>query len=184
MIPIQWRKQQPPAMKFKEMNFLHDVWLPWSASIVCICTYTLYVFFCKTRRSLWALSRDRKSSRGGYGKNETPEGWASRYVSFACVFECVCSCTAWECMHVLGLPQCCRGFPFTPPASISRLRCLEGTVCDLQHECDSHKTAIQDLQSAQDSLCQRMNRLETHSRGTSSCNWTLMVDSQQSLSPN
>ena len=85
---------------------------------------------------------------------------------------------------MLGLPQCCRGFPFTPPAPILRLCCLEGTVCDLQHECDSHKTAIQDLQSgqdsqntviedlqsAQDSLCQRMNRLETHSRGTSSCN--------------
>ena len=85
---------------------------------------------------------------------------------------------------MLDLPQCCRGFPFTPPAPILRLSCLEETVCDLQNECDSHKTAIQDLQSgqdsqntviedlqsAQDSLCQRMNRLETYSRGTSSCN--------------
>ena len=46
-----------------------------------------------------------------------------------------------------------------------RLSCLERRVDDLQHGQDSQRTAIQDLQSGQDSLSQRMDRVETQSRG-------------------
>ena len=68
--------------------------------------------------------------------------------------------------------QCYRYTPLLtcalPLGVVERLSCLEGKVDDLQCEQDSQSTAIQDLQSGHDSLSQRMDRVETQSRGRSS----------------
>ena len=92
----------------------------------------------------------------------------------------------YACIHmyerayvcVLRQPQCCRNTPPTPALPIERLSCLEGKVCDLQCDHDSHRVAMQGIQGGQDSqnaaikdfqgqgsLCQRTDRVETQSRG-------------------
>ena len=77
---------------------------------------------------------------------------------------------ACECMCVLGQSQCCTDtsvHTVLPIGVLERLNCLEGKVFDLWSGQESQTTAIQYLQSGQDSLSQRMERMETQPRGRS-----------------
>ena len=83
------------------------------------------------------------------------ELWICVYVLYVLY---VCACVQ------LGESQYCRGTPFNL-ALPERMSCLERKVYDLQCEHDSQKAAIQDLQSEQGFLCQRMNSVDMQSRG-------------------
>ena len=84
------------------------------------------------------------------------ELWICVYVLYVLY---VCACVQ------LGESQYRRGTPFNPALPIEQMSCLERKVYDLQCERDSQKAAIQDLQSEQGVLCQRMDSVDMQSRG-------------------
>ena len=66
-----------------------------------------------------------------------------------CKCECIC--------------ECCN--PPSPIGVVERLKCIEVKVEDLQRGQDSQNTAIQDLKRGMDSLCQRVDGMETQGKG-------------------
>ena len=73
---------------------------------------------------------------------------------YVCMYIGVCVCVLLSNQFEI----CEYSYLLLPIGVVERLSCLEGKV-------DLHDTAIQDLQSGQDSLSQKMDRVETQSRG-------------------